>query len=205
MKKSYQKVNKTRKKPKQLSLDNTQFKTKKEFGGSLLKKSHAKEARPISTKNAMHVTLKSRKATGTRSMLASRQRALLIEKKVYSLSRKFGIKIYRYANVGNHMHLLLKASTRDGFINFLKSISGIIVRILLNTQRGIAALKNKEKTLDSFKAISSNFWDQRPWTRIVAWMNDYYNVKNYVQKNFQQASGFHPTAARNLKTFISTA
>lgn len=163
---------------KQLIFDK-QFLSEKSFGGALLKKSHAKKPRPISTKKAMHLTLRSTKAKGTRSFLLSHARALKIEKSIRTQANKFGVKIYRYANVGNHLHLLLLASQRKGFINFLRSISGIIARIALGAEKGQAKLEDNSK-----------FWDQRPWTRILAWMKDFKNVSNYVRQNFLESIGF---------------
>ena len=166
-----------------------EFKIKKEFGGSLLNKSHAKSARPISTKNAMHLTLRSLKAKGEKSFLASRSRAALIEDKVRANAKKFGIQIYQYANVGNHIHLLIRATYRRGFIYFLRAISGIIARIALGAQRGKGKLDQE-----------AQFWDQRPWTRILTWMKDFLNVKKYVAQNFNEAMGFTPYKPRKLSS-----
>lgn len=166
-----------------------EFKIQKEFGGAHLKRSHAKKARPISTKMAMHLTLRSSKAKGDKSFLSNRNRATLIEKKVRELARKSGVTIYRFANVGNHIHLLVRATYRRGFVSFLRAISGIIARIALGAERGSAKLKEAVR-----------FWDQRPWTRILAWTKDFYNVKKYVEQNFNEAMGFIPYKPRVHKS-----
>jgi len=176
------------KQPKQQLLGD-EFKIEKEFGGSLLKKSHAKNPRPISTKHSMHLTLRSSKARGEKSFLANRKRSTLIESKVRSHAKKFGVQIYRYANVGNHIHLLVRATYRKGFISFLRAISGVIARIVLGAERGRAKLKE-----------AAQFWDQRPWTRILAWMKDFENVKKYVQQNFNEAMGFVPYKPRKYSS-----
>ena len=177
-------------KSQQLLFDQS-FKIQKEFGGALLKKSHAKKARPISTKHAMHVTLRSSKAKNEKSFLLNRQRRLQIEAKIHELAKKFGIKIYKLAIVGNHIHLLLRATYRRGFIYFLRAIAGIIARIALGAQRGQLKLADSDK-----------FWDQRPWTRLLAWTRDFENVKKYVQQNFNEAMGFTPYKPRK---YASTA
>ena len=171
-----------------------EFQLKKEFGGAHLKNSHAKKARPISTKQAMHLTLRSSKAKGSRSFLLNRQRSLLIEKKVHDQARKFGVKIYRYANVGNHLHLLVRATHRREFTHFLRSISGLIARIALRAERGAAKLSGITK-----------FWDQRPWTRILNWSRDFENVKRYVELNFNEAMGFlsYKPKSRGIATLSS--
>ncbi len=173
-------------KNQQLLLDQS-FKIKKVFGGSLLNKSHAKIARPISTKEAMHVVLRSSLAKGKFSML-EKHRAKKIRYTIDQQAKKFGIKIYEVANVGNHIHMLVLATHRHLFKNFLRAISGIIARITLGVERG------KSKAL--------KFWDQRPFTRIVAWMRDFRRAQSYVIQNFNEAMGLVPYKPRKT---ISTA
>lgn len=164
--------------PKQESLS-SKFEEEREFGGALLKKSHAKKARPIPLKKSMHLTLRSSKARGDKSFLLNRNRIHRIENVVRTQARKFGVEINQYANVGNHLHLLVKASNRIGFIAFLRSISGIIARIALGAERGQAKLKQEMQ-----------FWDQRPWTKVILTWTEFVNVRKYVEQNFNEAMGF---------------
>jgi REP element-mobilizing transposase RayT len=182
-----------------------EFSIKKEFGGALLKRSHAKKPRPISTKNAMHLTLRSSKAKGRYSFLASRARRLLIETKIREVAEKFGVSIYKIAIVGNHIHLLLRATSRRGFIFFLRAITGIIARIVLGAERGRAQLATGQarRAGGRTRQERERFWDQRPWTRVIAWMKDFANVKKYVAQNFKEAMGFVPYQPR--KKYSSTA
>jgi len=192
-------------KQKQYLLNN-EFVIHKEFGGALLKKSHPKKPRPISTKNSMHLTLRSSKAKGERSFTANRQRRLLIENKIHEVAEKFGVNIYKLAIVGNHIHILLRVTYRRGFISFLRSITGIIARIILGTERGQAKAGGGT---EARRTKSTRFWDQRPWTRVVSWMKDFTNVKNYVQKNFNEAMGYVAYTPRktsaSARKYTSTA
>lgn len=156
-----------------------EYEFQKEFGGAHLKKSHAKKARPVAIKKPMHLTLRSSKAKGIYSLRRNKDRINRIEKVVRTQARRFGVEVYRYANVGNHLHLLVKASWRQGFISFLRTISGVISRIALSAERGSAKLKG-----------TTRFWDQRPWTRILLTWTDFKNVKKYVEQNFNEAQGF---------------
>lgn len=174
--------------PKQALLSNT-FKSVKEFGGAHLKKSHAKKARPIAIKKTMHLTLRSSKARGEYSLRLNKDRIRRIEKVVRTQAQRFDVDIYRYANVGNHLHLLIKANYRQGFISFLRTISGIISRIALSAERGRAILD-----------ASTQFWDQRPWTKILLTWTDFKNVKKYVEQNFNEALGFIPYKPRRFKS-----
>ena len=76
-----------------------------------------------------------------------------------------------------------------GFIYFLRSISGIIARIALNAEKGKSKLKE-----------STQFWDQRPWTRILFTWTEFKNVKKYVEQNFNEAMGFVPYKPRKYKS-----
>lgn len=82
----------------------------KEFGGTKLR-GNAREQRPIAVKRAMHLVLKSSLAVGDRSLL--RQiRARRIEALVFRLGRENGVRVYRFANSGHHLHILLLAKSR---------------------------------------------------------------------------------------------
>lgn len=175
---------------KQLLLD-CSFKTKRFFGGSYLKNSNAKTARPISTKEAMHVVMRSSLANGRHSML-QKILAKKIRQTIDTQAKRFQIRIYGFANVGNHLHLLVRAPHRDLFKGFLRAISGLIARITLGVERG--------------NAKSIKFWDQRPFTRIVSWKRDFIGVKKYVLQNFNEAMGFIPfSPRRSVAKYFSTA
>lgn len=161
-------------KPRQLFLSKS-FKIKREFGGSLLNKSNAKTARPVSTKEAMHIVLKSSFAKGKHSMLG-KNRTARIRKAIDAQAQRFQVKIYEFANVGNHLHLLVRVAQRDLFKGFLRAICGLIARIMLGAERG--------------QAKKIKFWDQRPFTRIISWKRDFGVVKKYVIQNFNEAMGF---------------
>lgn len=157
---------------------------KLEFGGVLLKNSHAKEKRPISTKQAMHLVLRSSVAKGSLSFRSSRLRRP-VEKLVRSYCDRFGISLYEFANVGNHLHLLVRVKNRFTFPSFIKALTGVIARLVLGAQRG------------SPKGI--RFWDYRPYSRIVAWKRGYQIAKDYVIQNRLEALGvipYTPRAAR---------
>lgn len=157
---------------------------KKDFGGSLLK-GNAKEKRPISTKRAMHLVLRSSLAKGERSFLQS-GRKKQIRTLIESAAKTHGIRLYRQANSGNHLHLLILPSSRKAFQAFIRSITGLIARITLGVERG--------------KAKSLRFWDQRPWSRIVEWGTHYQQVQKYLLQNTLEAIGFIPYQTRSASS-----
>lgn len=152
-----------------------------QFGGALLKNSNAKTKRPLSTKHALHVVLRSSLARGEWSLRSSKN-LKMVEKTIRSQAQKYGIKIYEFANVGNHLHLLIKLSNRFTFAPFMRAISGIIAL------KVTGACKAKE--------LKQKFWDYRPWSRIVEWRKAYSIAKDYVIQNHLEAIGAIPYQPR---------
>lgn len=148
-------------------------KSAKYFGGSYLKKSHAKMKRPVTMKKSMHLVMRSSLAKGERSLLKHAQG---IQEVVRWQAKKFGVRVYRFANAGNHLHMIILPSSRSGFNSFVRSLSGIIARMVLGAERGSA--KNIQ------------FWDQRPFTRILEWGREYQGVVRYLVQNSLEALGF---------------
>lgn len=161
------------KQPRQLGFELLESKALKHFGGAYLKKSHAKTKRPIATKRSMHLVMRSSLAKGDRSLL---KHAKAIRNVIQRQSRRFDVRIYRLANAANHLHFVVLPSSRAGFNGFLRSISGLIARIVLGAEKGTA------KRLQ--------FWDQRPFTRILEWGKEYQGVLRYLVQNSLEAFGF---------------
>jgi hypothetical protein len=119
----------------QASLPGLELKKQLSFGGSLLKLSHAKTPRPLSSKQALHVVLRSDFAQGTHSLLRHER---VIRNTLLKQGRRHGVKVYRVANAGNHLHLLVRFTKRRGLQNFLRGSCGLIARKVLGAERGRA-------------------------------------------------------------------
>jgi REP element-mobilizing transposase RayT len=173
-----------KKRHQQLKFTDPRMKNMLQFGGSLLKKSNAKTARPISTKHAMHIVLKSSLAKGEWSLLSPKNQKM-VDKALRTLTKKYGIKIYEFANVGNHLHLLIKLNNRFTFKPFIRALAGCIAL--------------KVTGANKFKGLKHKFWDYRPWSRIVEWKKAYTMAKDYVIQNHLEAIGLIPYQTRNYK------
>jgi len=190
----------------QVALPGLDFKKQLSFGGSLLKNSHAKVARPLSSKQALHIVLRSEHAQGARSMLKSER---VIQNMLLKQGRKHGVKVYRVANAGNHLHLLVRFTKRRGLQNFLRGSTGLIARKIMGRERGAGKLEASQKasTLASVatrspitkssaaprttsRAATESFWSQRPFTRIVSWGRDFDSTLAYVKLNTLESLGF---------------
>ena len=164
----------------------------KEFGGSLIN-GHPRVARPISTKRAMHIVMRSSMAKGSRSFLqpARAKRLSLLVKK---LGKEKGVKVYRFANSGNHLHLLIQPSSRQAYLHFVRAFSGLVARVTLGKERGKAL--TSEELKKKLKEASKTFWDARPFSRIVEWGREFKIVSGYVEQNALEALGFMPYRPR---------
>lgn len=145
----------------------------KHFGGMYLKNSNPKKKRPLSIKRSSHLVMRSLHAKGSRSFLRFDTK---IQDILSRQGRRFGVKVYRFANGGNHLHLVVLPSSRRGFNSFIRTISGLIARLVLGAEKG--------------SAKGLKFWEKRPFTRIVEWGRDYKNVCAYLLQNTLEALGF---------------
>jgi REP element-mobilizing transposase RayT len=160
--------------PKQFIFTGFEKLKTKEFGGALIK-GNPREARPVSTKRPMHLVMRSTLARGERSFLRP-ARAKQIKDLVQRTSKKHGVKVYRFANSGNHLHMIVLPSSRTGFNGFIRAISGLIARLTLGVERG--------------RAKGLKFWDARPFTRVLEWGRDYRQACAYLAQNILEALGF---------------
>lgn len=154
-----------------------------QFGGSLLKKSNAKTARPLSTKKAMHVVLRSSRATGEWSLRNLRNQKI-IERILRRLAKEYGIKIHEFGNAGDHLHLLIRLKNRSSFAPFIRALTGTIA---LQVTKANKLTKLKEK-----------FWDYRPWTRILELKKAYTLAKDSLIQHHLAAIGYLAYRPRTL-------
>lgn len=139
------------------------FKIKKQpvaFGGSLLK-SNPKVARPLATRLPIHLTLKAARGGMRQPITFGKVDAL-----VYKTAKKYGVKIYRYANVGDHLHAVIKLTRRELWAAFIRELTSKIVALV------------------GFK------WKHRPHTRIIGgWRRAFRIACDYIYLNQLEADG----------------
>lgn len=139
------------------------------FGGSLLKNSNPKGARPVDTKAPMHLVFHSDKATGDKSFLRFDK---AIWKIISDQSHLHRVKVYSFANAGNHLHMLIRGKSRRGILRFIRGLGALIARRVLRAARGAPSQE------------AGSFWSQRPYSRILAsWVRDFRNVCAYLKLN----------------------
>ncbi len=147
------------------------------FGGSLLQGNNPKTKRPLESKLPVHLVLRATSGGMRFPGCFKRVNAL-----VASTARKHGVTIYEYANVGNHLHLLIKIRSVPSWAGFIRELTGQIAQFM----------QEKRKT-------EGKFWLHRPYTRIVrGWNKAYQAVKMYVSLNHLEGEGF--ISRRETKT-----
>lgn len=138
------------------------------FGGSKLK-GNARSARPLDSKFPIHLTLRSRK-----SVMRLPKTFVIVERTIEETSKKYGVTIFKRANVGNHLHLLLQINTWL-WAKFIRELTGRIAQAL-----GQLGLSDK-----------MGFWQFKPHTRIVrGWRQAFKSALEYVRLNQIEALGF---------------
>jgi REP element-mobilizing transposase RayT len=171
---------------KQLALTNIKA-LKKAYGGSLsTTRANRASARPLSTKHSMHLVLRSSKAKGQWSFLKSKNDQI-VRKLVDKFGKRYGVRIYSLANVGNHLHLQIRLTNRHTYNSFIRAITGAIALQITGRTRWAKGGAEKVK-----------FWDYRPFTRIVTSLREILNLKDYIHVNALEGFGHTRSEARLL-------
>lgn len=179
---------------KQISFSQFQEGKVRAFGGSLVR-GNPRERRPISLKRPLHLVMRSSLARGDRSFLLPK-RARRIRAIVDRAASRHGVKLYRFANSGNHLHLVVLPRSRAAFQGFIRSVTGLIARATLGVERGHAKGMKGSRRSDQVRSKRVKFWDARPFTRIIEWGRDYKRVSAYLRQNVLEAFGFIPYKPR---------
>jgi hypothetical protein len=147
------------------------LKKRRVHGGSSTR-GKRKLARPLNKNKPLHLVLKSKKAMGRHSFLLPANKQIVVDI-LKAKSRKFGVKIQDYANVGNHLHIKLRFTSREGFQRFLKAVTCLIARRITGARRGHRFGK---------------FWDGLAFTRIVKTSFEELQLKGYFKANRIEAA-----------------
>jgi REP element-mobilizing transposase RayT len=163
-------------KPKQQSLL-TLHKT--DHGGDL--KNPQKRARPLSTKESIHLVLRSTKAQGKMSFYKYKKE---IDTILNTFANKYHIEIKSSATQGNHIHLHIKLFKRDTYKPFIRAVTAAIMMKITGFCR------------DRPKPVNYKFWDRRPFTRVIRTFKEFKNLVDYIQINVFEGLGYSRTEAR---------
>ena len=169
-------------KHKQLQFDHKTIKSEKsEHGGNI--KGSRKRKRPVGVRSTMHLVLKSSKAKGNWSFA---RQEVAIREIVKKFASKNHIQVLSAAYVGNHIHLHLRTRGRDQFRSFIRATSSAIMMKITGYSRW-------KPSPEGF-----NFWDTRPFSRIISSWKEFLNLKAYIEVNQWEGMGYRKGIARQL-------
>jgi REP element-mobilizing transposase RayT len=155
----------------------------KSYGGKLRNKRKGRGARPIATKESMHLVLKSSKATGDWSF-KKKSNSQKISAIIKKFSQKYHVQILSIANVGNHLHLHIHLIKRAAYRPFIRAVTAAISMAITGVSRW-----RKSKT-------KIKFWDYRPFTRVIRGFRALLTIKDYVAINQLEGLGVKRVEAR---------
>lgn len=165
----------SKRKPQQEFLGEGFEKFSDSFGGTLLK-GNPKRARPLDSKFPIHLTLRSSK-----SVLRLPKAFGRVEEIIKVVAAKHGVKIYKMANVGNHLHFAIKIPHVRRWAAFIRELTGRLALALRDLLGG------------------EKLWLFRPHTRIVrGWKKAFRTLKLYIDLNIWEAEGF--ISRKDIKT-----
>ena len=130
------------------------------------RRAHGRSVRPLDRKRPVHLVLKSSLAKGKLSLLTHK---LKVKKIIEERAKQFHVTIHGQENMGNHYHLVATFARREGFQDFLRTVTALIAREVTGARKG--------------RPFGQRFWDQLAYTRVVMGRRDLGGVMNYLQKN----------------------
>ncbi len=140
-----------------------------------------RQARPVLERMSMHVVMRSSIAKGRYSLLRHQRR---LDRLVQKLSERHGVRIYKLANVGNHIHIHLRVTQKINWKGFISGLAGGIARSV-----GFS----RERSGVEGMTVGRGFWDTRPFSRSVGWGRDFRVVTDYLTLNQLEAAGLIPS------------
>lgn len=159
------------------------YKRRTTHGG--LQKRGAKLERPLSTKKWIHLVLKSDQAVGSLSFLRPKNKKI-VERILRDKSQKFHVRIADAVNMGNHLHLKIKIKHREGFRNFLRSVTTLIARGVTGARKG---------------RRFGRFWQGTAFTRVLLTQFEELGLKGYFAVNREECQNGYAARAQMLHRF----
>jgi putative transposase len=162
-------------KKQQLELLDQKF--PKQYGGSLRSKAKNRGARPLSSKDSIHLVMRSTQAKGTWSFRHSNNFDK-VQAFIKAFSARKGIQIVSVANVGNHLHFHIRIPNRTIYKAWIRGLTSGIAMIVLKRDGFLRLQKLKRK-----------FWDYRPFSRVVTGFKAVLALRDYLEINQLEGVG----------------
>ena len=99
-----------------------------------------------------------------------------------TLGKRHDVRVYRFSNNANHLHLLVRGKHRHGLQSFLRVFAGRVAQLVGGC---VKAAKG-----------DVSFWLVPVYSRIVGWGPDFFATTKYVIQNRLEAAGLIPYQPR---------
>jgi len=198
---------------KQLGFQKINWKHQHNHGGTLRKKRAGRKARPLSTKQPIHLVFKANKEV-LRGGFRTRRRFMLIHFLLKKYAKRFWIRIDKVSIQFDHIHLIVRAPRRAKYLDFFRVIAGQIAQRfekdgLLNLVTCHAAKAAVTDTPETTKGlvqsggiqqkVALKLWKFRPFTRVVIGYRAYQRARDYLLLNDLEAIGKIPYRKERLR------
>jgi REP element-mobilizing transposase RayT len=185
------------------------FKLNLSHGGVLRNRRKGRDARPLSTKESLHLVFKLNPHRLRHRTLRSAKGFRLASRIIKKYAAHFYVKIEQISIQNDHIHALVRTSKRSLYQHFFRVVAGQIaqqferegmltIQLVTDTQTRTPADRVKTEK----KAIS--LWKYRPFTRVVRGWKAYKVVRNYIQLNEKEVTGKIPYRNERLRGLSST-
>jgi putative transposase len=204
----------------QLSFQKSNWRHRYSHGGTLRKQRAGRGARPLSTRDPLHLVFKANKAT-IKGGFRSSQRFALVHHLVQKYKFKFYVKVEQISIQNDHLHLLIRTSRRSNFQSFFRVVAGQIAQrfekegllnVVTDTPAGLAGNTGTAKGTRTGTGtgarigtgrILRKLWVHRPFSRVVKGWKAYQVVRDYIQLNEKEALGeisYKPNRLKGLSS-----
>jgi REP element-mobilizing transposase RayT len=143
-------------------------------GGALRKSSRGRGARPISTRDPLHLVFKVDKLAVKGGLRQPRTFALM-NALLKKYSCRFHVKVEQFSIQTDHVHLLVRGQRRSCLQSFFRVLAGQFAQVLTDT----FARKHE----------GVKVWKYRPFSRVVKGFKPYKIVRDYIQLNELEGLG----------------
>lgn len=156
-------------------------------GGSLRNSAKGRGARPLSTKDPIHLVFKVNKVA-VKSGLRHPRNFTLMNRVLKRYAAKFFVKIEQFSIQKDHVHLLIRGGRRSRLLSFMRVVAGQFAQGLTDTPN----VKNE----------GPRVWEQRPFSRVIKGYRPYRIVRDYIQLNECEVNGrpYSRTRLRGLSS-----
>lgn len=120
---------------------------------------------PVVKSLPLHVVLRAQNATSTYNLLHRKNR-FKVDARVYTLAKRYEVKVHEYSNQGHQLHLLISAPTRHLMTCYLRLITGQIAQMVTGAKKGVKTGK---------------YWASMCWSRLLKDRKELSKVKTFIR------------------------